>query len=83
MADWAQLTLIHVLFGYEVNVLGLVRFVTGTDLTQLLLILAFLLYTVVAIIEILVKLGVITMDKTLTVVSIAFLIAAGLKFNRN
>jgi len=79
MADWQTLALIHVLVGYEADLLGMVPFSGGGGRTvNGLLIVAFLFYTVVAVIMSLMKWAELKVpEKIINIIMVILLILAG------
>lgn len=79
MADWQTLALIHVLVGYEADLIGLVPFKGGGGKTANgLLITAFLFYTFVALIVSLQKFAELKLpEKIINIINIVVLILTG------
>jgi len=57
MADWLTLAVVHLLVGFEVDTLGFIGYSGGGEDTEALLIIAFLLYLLVAILIMMTKLA--------------------------
>ena len=77
-ADWQTLAVIHVLVGYEADLLGLVPYNSGRESVEGLLITAFIFYTFVALVVALQKFADCKLpEKIITIVNIILLFLAG------
>lgn len=74
---WENLALCHILIGYEADVLGIITYVNGDQRTQALLIVAFVVYTISAILMAITKFTDHRLDLILAIFVIIFLISAG------
>lgn len=84
MADWQNLAVIHVLVGFEADLLGLVPFMGGGGRTaQALLIVGFLFYTLVAVLVSLQKWAELkAAEKIINIINVILLILAGQNHTR-
>jgi len=73
MADWLQLGIIHILIGFEADVLGFIKYRGGDDGTQALLIIAFLCYIVVASMLAMIKLASLELNMVINIVILVML----------
>lgn len=76
--EWDKLALIHVLLGYEADVLGIISFLQGDKNTQSLLIVGFLLYTVGGVLLVLSKAAGLLLDFIISVIVIIILFIAAI-----
>jgi len=77
-ADWQTLATIHILVGYEADLLGLLPFRDGRKTVEGLLIAAFIFYTFVALVVALQKFADCKLpEKVITIINIILLILAG------
>jgi len=78
MADWLMLATIHVLVGFEADVLGFIGYGSGNSDTQALLIIAFLLYCLAAILIVMTKLADFNHDLIISIIVLVALFIAAL-----
>jgi len=75
MADWLMLGIIHILVGFEADVLGFIKYQAGGHGTQALLIIAFMCYVVVATMIAMIKIA--SLEQNL-VINIVILVLLGI-----
>jgi len=74
MADWMTLAVVHLMVGFQADVLGMISYGSGDTSTQALLIIAFLIYIVVAALVAMTKLA--NLDQNL-IINIIILVGIG------
>lgn len=74
---WKTLALCHILMGYEADILGILTYPEQDRRTQALLIVAFVLYTISAILISITKFSKHKLDIIIAIFVIIFLIVAG------
>jgi len=73
MADWLMLAVIHIFIGFEADVLGFIKYGSGDDGTQALLIIAFFCYIVVATMIAMIKIASLQQNLVINIVILVLL----------